>query len=171
MTTLLLVVAAVAAIGALTMGRQTKTQVGLTQEDLLWLARALMGETEGSSDRAMAAVAWAMFQRWQQKSRGKTFTQLLRAYCQPINPEYATLAGRGCRAHPEMCTVAHLERRRRISTMTWEQLPNVVRDLVERFGRGEVPNPVPGMVDFAAFSFPGERVVIDGNHFGTKVRS
>jgi hypothetical protein len=93
---------------------------------------------------------------------------MLQAYCQPINPKWASLAAEGCRAHPEMCTVAHLSRRARITGLPWNNLPLAVRSFVERFGRGVVANPVPGMIDFAAFNFQGEQTVIDGNHFGTR---
>lgn len=164
-----LIAAIAAGLGVLVL-QPKRGPMGLTQDDLLWLGRALVGETGASSERAMAAVSWAMYQRWQQlgRNRGRSFTWMLQAYCQPINPKWASLAAEGCRAHPEMCTVAHLSRRARITGLPWNNLPLAVRSFVERFGRGVVANPVPGMIDFAAFNFQGEQTVIDGNHFGTR---
>lgn len=152
----------------------------LTDSDLLWLARAVWGEA-GTDKRNGAAVIWAMAQYHAlvlgsggRRPKFSTLKNLLRAYCQPINPKWASRGASGCQRKPEHCTNRHLQRRRRITTASWDQIPSDVRDLVTKFAAGDLDNPVPGMTDWAAYDWSsraknGRLVNIGGNKFGVGV--
>lgn len=132
-------------------------QYYLTDDDLLWLARAVWGES-GEHERDGAAVAWAMAQNHallvgRSRPRFSTFGALLRAYCQPINPRFATPTSSGCIERPSHCTERLLARRRMITNAPWSRIPQSVRDLVASFSRGTLENPVPGMTDWAAMNW------------------
>jgi hypothetical protein len=139
--------------------------VQLTDTDKLWLARALVGETGGRDRRAMAAVTWAMAQNLMlvgaNPPRYSTFTGLIRAYSQPVNPRWENEG-----------TAVQIARRRSIRTMTWAQIPSTARQVVDDFWAGTLENPIgtPGaeLVDFAAaghFTPTGPSVDIGGNVF------
>lgn len=145
----------------------------LTAADRLWLGRALVGETGGNDRRAAAAVAWSMINRFMLKNRRpngtmkwSSFTNLLRAYCQPLNPAWSTPGQGKCAQRPDMCTDRHIQRRRATQAMSWDSLPYVTRRAVEDFSSGMLENPVGGAVDFAAYRFNGATVNIGGNWFG-----
>jgi hypothetical protein len=138
----------------------------LTPEDKLWLGRALVGETGGENRQAAAAVAWSMKNRYEQKRRWRTFSSLLRAYCQPINPKWESLDSEGCRRSPSMCTQAHLTRRAGIRNLTWEGMPQVTRQVVMDLADGRLENPVGDRNTFLANAFTGADLQIGGNWFG-----
>jgi hypothetical protein len=147
----------------------------LTDDDLLWLARAVKGEA-GTSARGGAAVAWAMAQNYMTTGPGSgprfaalpTFTALLRGYCQPINPIWADVNAAGCRRNPAACTPNLIARRRAIATMPWSAIPQSIRDLVTSFATGTLPNPIPGLTDWATPRWGADNIEIDGNFFGRK---
>jgi hypothetical protein len=156
----------------------------LTDNDLLWLARALVGEVgaSGWSDRDKqrggAAVIWALAQNFMlvigagnRRPRFSTFTNIVRAYCQPVNPAWMDPNGAKCQSHPDACTPARLNRRRQISSMSWNSIPPEVRDLVTQFKQGSLDNPVIGMTDWHARTWNGALVEIAGNHFGVGRRN
>lgn len=126
----------------------------LTEEDRLWLARATWGES-GTHAQGNAAIVWAMAQYHAlvigsggRRPAFSTLTGLLRAYCQPVNPKWATTEGSGCRQQPNLCTPADLERRARFTNASWGQIPSSVRGVVDRFFQGALDNPIPGLVDW-----------------------
>jgi hypothetical protein len=153
----------------------------LTDQDLLWLARAIWGEADTHRENG-AGVAWAMAQYYATvlNRRGgrpafSTFTALLRAYCQPINPKWASRDASGCRRRPDHCTERHLAKRRRVTGASWSEIPSQVRQLVREFAAGQLPNPVPRMTDWAAHDWSSRSKVplifirtrgLRGNHFG-----
>lgn len=147
--------------------------VALTETDRLWAGRAVYGETGGADRTAAAAVLWSMAQNLMlvqgaSRPRFSSFTNMLRAYCQPINPMWESASSSGCIEHPTRCTASMLARRARIRDMSWSALPATTREAVDAFFAGALDNPVPGMVDFAeASQFPGAQTVIGGNGFGT----
>jgi|GEM_PF-5027341 len=158
-----------------------RSEYRLTDVDKLWLARALLGEVSESAarwqdsetKRGGAAVCWAMAQNFSlirgpgdAVPRYSSFTLLLKAYCQPINPKWASSRTQKCREHPAACTERHLTRRRRVSTATLASMPAGLLDLVDQWVAGQIVNPIPGMTDWHARSFRGARVQIAGNHFG-----
>jgi hypothetical protein len=149
----------------------------LTDDDLLWLARAVWGEAGDRNERGGAAVAWAMVQyhalvigRNGQRPAFSTLTALLRSYCQPINPRWASMDASGCRERPGDCSVGALDRRRQITNASWSSIPSVPRGVVEQLAAGSLANPVPGMVDWAARDWSRESqtplINIGGNKFG-----
>jgi len=149
----------------------------LTQDDLLWLGSALVGEAGTDNLTAWAAVAWATVQYHAivlgsngQRPVFSSFTSLLRAYCQPINPKWESASTSSCHQHPERCTEALIQRRAQIRSLAWERLPEGVRQTISSLGAGALTNPVPGMTDWAAFSWQARSQVrlinIRGNKFG-----
>lgn len=150
----------------------------LSDEDVLWLARAVWGESGERGGTPAAAVCWAMAQYhalvMPRGGRARpffsTFTELLRRYCQPINPIWASMSGSGCQRRPDHCTSRHLDRRAQITNASWDQIPRRVRETVLRFVQGSVSNPVPGCVDWAARDWGADSQIplinIRGNYFG-----
>lgn len=123
----------------------------LTDEDILWAARMLDGES-GTNTVDGAAVLWTMTQRFA-LGRWNTFTELIQAYSQPINPIWKRNGERcrpGGRYHgTEHCSEARLNRRDAISSKPWDRINPLIRTLVSQWGSGNLPNPVPRAVEFA----------------------
>ncbi len=149
----------------------------ITDTDALWLGRAITGEVSPRRNQeARAAVAWALAQNLMlvgrrgtsSPPRYRTFTAVVRAYCQPVNDRWATLDSPGCRQSPRNCQPYHLERRAIYRNLPWGELSADVRSIVQDFRAGRLPNPVPGMVDWHASSYDGSVTRIGGNHFGTR---
>jgi hypothetical protein len=157
-------------------------QYQFTQDDMLWLGRALLGEvTETSASWALpttqrsgAAVLYALVNAYMlipaKRATYSTLSSYVRAYCQPLSSRWASSSASGCIASPNLCTPTHLARRARISSKTWAELPVFVRTLVEQFVRGCLSNPIGGRTDWRAEGFgyrPADPVVVGGNVFGT----
>lgn len=117
----------------------------VTPDDLLWLARSV--QFEGGTKPE--ATIWTYAQLQANRRRTTSLTSLVRAHSQPINPLWATPGEGKCAQYPSRCTPAQIERRRRARTTPWESLRSDVRDLVTRWARAELSNPVPKAVDFA----------------------
>lgn len=121
----------------------------LTEEDKLWLARAMAGEAgenPGNLD-GHKCVGWAMINRFllsPAQGNWKTLTELLRAFCQPINPKWA-LGGPKCpQSSPDRddpCYVGKLARRERITALPWNAIDADIRNLADAFAAGEVFMP------------------------------
>jgi hypothetical protein len=122
----------------------------LTEEDKLWLARAMAGEA-GENPKSLeghTCVAWAMINRFLLSPGQKTWstlTELLRAFCQPINPTWAR-GGSKCNppaseAAAALCTEKHFQRRERISSLPWNAIDADIRTLVDAFAAGAVFMP------------------------------
>jgi len=142
------------------------------QDDLTWLARAIHGEA-GTNAEGGAAVAWTALNNFMlvignagRRPRFPAFWECIRAYSSVLSPRWATLDAPGCREHPENCTQSQLRRRREITAMSWDRIPTAIRELVLRFSRGELKNPVGNAVDWASFGFDGAERRIAGNYFG-----
>lgn len=137
----------------------------LTEQDLLWAGRMVQGETlAGRARRAEDALAvlWTMtslftpagqrakYGRW----RFDTFTSLIRAYSQPINPRWrrdGLFCRPGGRHHgTDACAPARLDARDRLQRMTWPELDAGLRAVVLRWAAGKTRNPVPKAIEFAA---------------------
>lgn len=112
----------------------------LSPTDLHWLAVSLWGECSAKDDQACGAVAWTMMARWMRWGRRHwdTFTGLMRAFSQPINPKWL---GKG--------TAEEIERRKMYQGWTWGEIPPRAREYAIAFAEGRLGNPVPGAVDFA----------------------
>jgi len=148
----------------------------LTDTDLLWLGRAMTGESSTTIGRK--GVAWAMAENFMcyrgpngRPRLGPTFTNLLRSYCQPINPKWAR-GGPGCVSSPSNCSESALQRRERITSMPYNSLPSDVKVILEQFRAGTLDNPVPGMTDWHANNWQSSSKVptvnLGGNWFGIK---
>lgn len=153
----------------------------LTPGDLLWAARMIEGE--GGNQ---AGVLWTMAQRLALVHRSAphlTFSDLIRAYSQPINPRWQR-DGEFCRpggprSDTEACDERHLARRERITALRPEDMPDAI-DFVQRWARGAVPNNVPKAVHFATPEVIARRinegslarvVLTDGNAYASTTRS
>jgi len=153
------------------------TAVSLTPTDKLWLGRAVLGETGGTDRRANAAVIWALAQNLMliigsrdSRPRFSSFTALIRAYAQPVNPSWA-VAGEGkCILHPGSCTPARIARRAATASTLYADLPAATRETVGAFFNGTLANPVPGATDWHASHFEGATVQVGGNWFGVSPR-
>lgn len=135
--------------------------------DALWLARSIVGE----SQRDALAVGSTLLRRWcfvndQRKNAGSsllwpTFTDLVRAYSQPVNPAWAD---RG--------TEQQIARRARITGLSWAEIPESVRTVVLGLLGGRVPLSKPGAIHFAdtrvsrtfMANNPGAKTVGDGHN-------
>lgn len=127
----------------------------LTTEDVVWAARMVVGE----GDEDTEALLWAMTQRYA-LGAWSTFTELLRAYSQPINPLWypsgacCQPGGAGCPTGggygTPACSERAFGRRARITHLTWEEIPLRVRRIVLTWAEGKLPNPVPRATHFAA---------------------
>lgn len=115
----------------------------LTPSDLEWAARMIEGEGGDAG-----AVLWTMAQRFAllHGDRFPTFRSLLQRYSSPINPRFNPCSAADVAAHPLDCSdAAQARRARRIAS---PPSPEAL-ELVQRWARGEVPNPVPRAVHFA----------------------
>lgn len=126
----------------------------LTWDDLLWAARMVMGEAgSGAGGVHGAAVLWCMASRFAVARGFQSYTSLIKAYSQPINPKWAAdgdFCRVGGRNHGTSdCSSDRLERRARHQTITWEEIPETVQSLVFRWATAQVQNPIPKAVHFA----------------------
>jgi hypothetical protein len=124
----------------------------LTPDDILWLARSV--DFEGGT--SPAAVIWTYAQRFalpDVRRNYSTLKGLVRAHSQPINPIWSRTGSKCAPGGPyhgkPECSEARLARRDRASSIPWEEISPRVRDLVVKFSRAELPNPVPRSVEFA----------------------
>lgn len=150
----------------------------ITQNDLLWIARA--AQAEGGNE---AATLWTWAWRFMVNANGRgSLAELVRAHSQPVNPAWDSASDPKCIAHPERCGAAALERRAYFSSLPWEQIRGDVRDLVLAWATAQVENPAPRATDFAdeqvsrAFlARPGnagaEVVLRDGNWYIAEARA
>lgn len=145
----------------------------LSNADLLWLARAVTGETGGQGGTSDAAVIWAIAQNFvlvrgagDRRPRFAAFAECIRSYCQPVNPEWTSPTSAKCLQTPSACTADRIARRQTLQAASLASLPAGARNAVASFAAGTLANPVPDMVDWAAFSWNGAEVNIGGNWFG-----
>jgi hypothetical protein len=108
----------------------------ITPSDKIWLARMAYGEA-GSDIVGGAAVLWAVASRWVTKSRfqNMTFVELMRNFSTPVMFD---------------CRSGNADYCQRISSLSWDEIPIGVRNLVQDFVKGRVTNPVNGYNNFAA---------------------
>lgn len=146
----------------------------ITGEDKLWLGRLVVGEAgRGASYEDGAAVLWSIAQRRATLPgmQRRSFVDVIRGFSQPLSPLWDDPNADRCLQHPEHCTPARIERRRRVSSLGWNELPAQVRQLVEDFVRGRVRNPIPGYNNFATVELASRRrselplVAVGGNGF------
>lgn len=154
----------------------------ITWDDVLWAGRMITGEAgnENAASVEGAAVLWCMTSLLALR-RGSSYTSLIQRYSQPINPkwradgDFCVLGG----THPafrnnprpdgsrnyhgtDSCSPDRLARRDRIQGLSWEDLRGDVQDLVVRWARGQVQNPIPKAVEFAVPRVASRNRGVDG---------
>jgi hypothetical protein len=138
------------------------TQYLITQDDALWLIRAIWGEVNRSNERwetsavqrGAAAVLWALANNYMTVGRKRelypTFGQYIQAYCQPINPIWSSAGASGCQRNPGACTADRLAFRQALRSKPWAQFPPGAQALVTAFVAGTLSNPIGRRTDWAA---------------------
>lgn len=117
----------------------------LTEEDALWTARMLVGESGGEGGADDAAVLWCMLNSYAIRPvrSYETFTDFIRAYCTPLQPYLKSQGAidRHRKAKTPMVEVEpgkwQLKRHVDIQARPWSKLPARARDLVLAVFRGE----------------------------------
>lgn len=130
----------------------------LSDEDVLWACRMVIGE--GYHD--VNEVLWCMTQRFMRlygRTNYRTFTQLIQAYSQPINPKWrrdGVFCRPGGRSHEkDSCNPKRLERRDVLAKATIPSLQKAhpayaeVIQHVFSWAQGFSENTVPGAIHFA----------------------
>lgn len=141
----------------------TQWSYTLTDEDLEWSLKMLYGES-GSDLLDCACVLWCMTQRMcsiRKHYTKKSFSDLIRAYSQPINPAWyrdGHLAK--VYAHTAAVSEAKFRRREAILKMKESDIPIGIHKIVELWSEARLPDPIPRAVHFAT---PG----VASKHKGT----
>ena len=126
-----------------------------TDEDRLWLARMLFGES-GTNEAEWGANLWALAQRFVDRRRQnleRTMVELVTQFSQPINPDWyrngSQCAIGSANADDDGCSESAMQRRDRLRQYHW-QPAQLTQELltIDKFLRGEIPNPVPGATNW-----------------------
>ena len=142
----------------------TRFRYRFTAEDVLWLARFLVGEAGGRDDAGNRAVVWAMFNRFALFTHRvyPTFSRFLRAYSTPLQP---VLNSRGAAQRhmnsPNFVRTGgtypnsdvpkgQLRQFLALQQRSWSNLPEAARRLALRAVAGAVPNPIGNASEFAS---------------------
>ena len=152
----------------------------LTNDDVEWLARSLWKES-GSTEGRIAA-AWGMMHRFllvrgkwfgspQAGTKPWTFRQFIRAFSQPVNPDWLE-TGVKCSPGSQYygtwrCSPERLANRKAAQTTPYPQIPSEPRRIAEGFAEGKIKDPFrhSGPVyDWAACSETGGRGISVGNN-------
>ena len=102
----------------------------LTDEDVLWLARAFVGE---AGNNVTPEEASALFHCWLDRLllvKGKwankwSLADMIRAHSQPCNPKWTNPSPALCAKHPTHCTPAKIRRRKQIQALTVAKLEKI----------------------------------------------
>jgi len=121
----------------------------MTDEALLWLGRAYIGEHGWRNFVHFPAFAWCMINRFMLhpgNHHWADFIYMLRRFSQPINPRWMR-GGDLARKYrkSKMCSPAKLDRRERMVSLTWEELPARLRSQLVALREGRIAPP-PGIV-------------------------
>lgn len=126
----------------------------LTDEDILWAARA--AACEGGGETSMTAALWTWARRFALPSRRDQFSSLaslIRAHSQPVNPRWARggefCAPGGRYADTRFCSEDKLQRREWCASWAWHQIPGPARSITKRWALATLDNPAPLAADFA----------------------
>ena len=133
-----------------------------TEDDLLWLARMIHGETGGSPTKEDAeAMIWAIAQR---KYFAKGFQSwdlatMVQKYSQPVNTKWlrdGPVCGKLSDAEVEKlakgepCAKHRFAKREKYAKIEWKDISQVARQAVVDFASGSSVNPIPGGVGWYA---------------------
>lgn len=111
----------------------------------LWLGRMLLGENS-SSYEVMASLLWAITNRWGYGRGNRSLYWWIRHFSQPVNQRWLPGGDKfeyWKKINPNHRRVSGktVERRIRISNMSWDKLPKRVRKIVTEFRQGKVRIP------------------------------
>lgn len=132
-----------------------------TEEDVLWLARMVHGETGGRPSYEDAdAMLWSLAQRkfFAKGFRKWSMARLVQGYSQPVNPAWLR-DGPKCKKfrgtfktleRGHRCAEHRFKKRGKYINLKWSQLNKVARFAVIGFVQGKSLNPVPGGVGWFA---------------------
>ena len=104
-------------------GRNSKSELRLTDDDILWLCRAFIGEhgRDSFNTRYLGAFVWCMINRYMLHPGNrywKSFRYMLRRFSQPINPRWMR-GGDLARKNKDspMCSEKRLDRREKLCSL------------------------------------------------------
>ncbi len=122
----------------------------ITPNDLLWMARSIMGE--GGS---IGATMWTYVNRLTAGGHGRTLSGLIQSFSQPVNPQWSRTGAfcnpeSGTKRTEDRCSEANLRERDSLRARNWTSIPDHVRRLVISFAQGRIQNQWGNVVDFAA---------------------
>lgn len=118
--------------------------IHLDSKTALWVARMLIGE--GWRGIKGSAVLWATINAYLLKPhRNFDYQHYIRAFSQPINAgwlpgghQYKQAKIKGWN---KSITPAKIRRRRKIQSMNWDEMPEGVKKLVNKFSEGKLEYP------------------------------
>jgi len=128
-----------------------------SQEDALWAARMVVGESGGQGDQDDAAVLWCMLNSFTLRPVREaypTFTAFVRGYCTPLQPY---LKSKGpVERHKKLGTPMvevepgkwQLKRHVELQVKPWAELPAKARTLVSAILSGATPSPCGNATQF-----------------------
>ena len=129
----------------------------ITEEDVLWAARA--AQCEGGGEASHKATLWTWTARFtlpNYRRRFRTLASLIRAHSQPVNPIWTRTGSKcapGGRYHgTDYCSASKLRRREACASRAWDSIAPGIREAVTKWATAKLPNPVPKAVDFASSS-------------------
>ncbi len=113
-------------------------QTCIDDQAALWAARMCVGEGgKRCNPTKAAAMLWAVMNRWilhRARRYWPTYQYLMRRFSQPINPRWqkdGDLARKY--AGTKYCTPARLRRRVKISSLTWDEIPDQIAPHLDDF--------------------------------------
>ena len=137
-----------------------------TPEDVLWIARFIVGEAGGRADRDNQAVIWAMFNRYAlfTHRRFPTFHQFIQAYSTPLQPVLRSPGAAKRHMHKSSfkrtggyykpphhhIPRGQLQRHLQLQRRPWSNLPRSARWLAEQAVKGQISNPIGNASEFAS---------------------
>ena len=148
------------------------TTIALTQDDLLWSARLINGETWGNPKGLDgAAMLWSIAQRSFWRGRKESMATLSPLYSQPINKAWSR-DGAKCddAAYKDLkdkptakgvknpCSKEKLDKRDELRSVKWDKMSQGARDAALDFAQCKLDNPLPGSVGWLATNEFGSSV-------------
>lgn len=110
-----------------------------SDDDLLWLGRAVDGEVVPGDAVDAHACASVLVRRWVLRGSG-SLAATVRGFSQPVNPRWAR-GGDLAEANPSRATERMLRDREVATTKRWDELRTETRAAVERVVRGDLGAP------------------------------
>jgi hypothetical protein len=150
--------------------------VHISQEDVLWIARMINDEGAGNDPEHAAITVWALLQHARCSSTSRfSVLGLIRNFSSALNPRFTCAykgtdaqcadycedgkpnaaafdvdkTGKGKSACAASLLVDTGDRSRILKQKRpWSGLSRIARETAIKFGRGELPNPSPGVIDW-----------------------